>query len=88
MSITSSSIYKEIQVVAQTYEWREMTTKSENMISFKKDSQRINIWVNKKMRVTIRIQPMERIYKGIKVDFLSTTLYEINDLIAFGNEGK
>ena len=73
MSITLSSIYKEIQVVAQTYEWREMTTKSENMISFKKDSQRINIWVNKKMRVTIRIEPMERIYKGIKVDFLSTT---------------
>ena len=83
-----STIYRTIQVAAQTHEWREISTKNQNMLSFRKQSQRINIWIKQNMTITIRVQPMEKVYKDIHIDSMTAKLDDTDDLITFGNEGK
>lgn len=55
MSINNKylQIYNAIHVTAQSNDWKPISTKNENMMSFTKQSQRINICIKQNMRITI-----------------------------------
>lgn len=87
-NMNNNEYYSIINEISQTYQWTEISTKSQNMLSFKKQSQRINIWIKQNMKITIRIQPMEKVYKDITIDLLNVVLQNVENLITFSDEGQ
>ena len=86
-----NAIHEIINKSAQQYNWISIKTKNNQMLSFMQSNQRINIWIKKNIKVTIRIQPMEEIKKDIESVSLKSELQKINDVILkheFEKEGK
>ena len=80
-----------ITSATEIYNWDKIETHSQNMLSFKHSTQRINIWIKKNMKITIRIQPMEYVKKDTNISDLSDILKECNDILQnkeFHDEGQ
>ena len=82
------SIIKLIQNAAEMYGWKRIKCNSQNQNAFShlQCKQRINIWLKKSEKITIRIQPLEMIFKDVEPKILDATLQNVNASII--NEGK
>ena len=58
VDFTSLSPEGKVRAIVSPYGWSEITAK--NMLSFKKCCQRMNVWMKKRERVTMRVQPLDK----------------------------
>jgi len=83
-----NSIIESIDNAAEIYDWTKIAVHNGNtkkVLSYIQSKQRINIWIKSKT-ITIRVQPLEMIFKDIEPQFLNAKLQKINALII--KEGK
>lgn len=89
IQIKRNEINELIENAAMKFRWKAIPTKGK-MLSFMQSNERINIWIKKNLKVTIRIQPMETIKKDINLIELKQELKNVNTLILsqeFDDEG-
>lgn len=88
MQHDKKSIIKLIQNAVEMYGWKTIKCNSQNqkVLSYFQCKQRINIWLKKSEKITIRVQPLEIIFKDIEAESLEAILQNVNDSII--NEGK
>ena len=66
----------------QIYDWNQIQTHTQNLLSFTCSNQRINVWIEmKSMKITIRIQPMEYVETGAHISKFMDILKHCNELI-------
>lgn len=81
-------IIESIENAAEMYDWNKIKSnnnKNKNLLSYIQCKQRINIWIKSKT-ITIRVQPLEIIFKDIEPEFLKLKLETVNESII--NEGE
>jgi len=87
-----NTMKKSICDAAKEYNWNVIPSPNVNMLSFKMKGQRINIWITKRLQITMRIQPLEVTKKNIKYSSFKIALKELNEIInstdEYNDEGQ
>ena len=83
------TIYNIIIHTAELFDWNQIeNVKQTNMISYSVGHQRINIWIKHNNKISIRMQPQNKIQKNINVTEIIQVLNTFNDICQYSEEGK
>lgn len=85
----SRFIYSIIFWTAELFEWKQIPfVKQQNMISYSVYNQRINIWIKQDNKISIRMQPQNKVEKDVDITEITEILSRFNDICQYSDEGK